>query len=133
MWRRFAPAESSYTRVKMALDALLLRGDSVYIAPQNLIEFQSLATRPTDVNGLGYTPQQANNKARQIEAFFPLLPDIPEIYPHWRKLMEKYEISGRAVHDARLVAVMMAHNITHLVTMNAKHFQRFTEITLIEL
>jgi len=132
MWRRFVPAEASHLRVKTALDALILRGDTVYVTPQNLVEFQSLATRPTDVNGLGFTSQQANAKAKEIEAFFPLLPDIPEIYPHWRNLMEKYEVEGRQVHDARLVAVMLAHNITHLLTMNAKHFQRFTEITIIE-
>jgi predicted nucleic acid-binding protein len=132
MWRRFAPADASYSRVKAALDALILSGDSVYITSQNLVEFQSLATRPQNVNGLGFTPQQANEKAREMEAFFPLLLETPEIYLHWRNLMEKYEVSGRQVHDARLVAVMLAHNITHSLTMNPQHFRRFTEITVVE-
>jgi hypothetical protein len=32
---------------------------------------------------------------------------------------------GVQAHDARLVASMMGHGITHLLTLNSSHFARF--------
>jgi predicted nucleic acid-binding protein len=133
MWRRFDPADPRQPEIKTALDKLLLAGESVYITAQNLIEYQSLATRPPDVNGLGLTRIQANAKAQTIESFFPFLPDTADIYLHWRSLMNTHEANGKTVHDARLVAVMLAHGVTHLLTLNPSHFQRFSDlITVVE-
>lgn len=118
--------------IEAALNILMRRGDKLHTCPQNLVEFQALATRPVAVNGLGLTTQQANDKAHIIESFFTLLPDAPEIYPHWRNLITKYDVQGKQVHDARIVAVMLTYNITHLLTLNPSHFRRFTEITIVE-
>jgi predicted nucleic acid-binding protein len=49
--------------VRAAIDALLLRGDAVYITAQNLIEFWNVATRPPERNGFGLTPAQAHEEA----------------------------------------------------------------------
>lgn len=38
-----------------AVSTLLARRNEVYITAQNLIEFWAVATRPLDVNGLGWT------------------------------------------------------------------------------
>ena len=130
--RRVLLTDPLYGIVKSAIDALLLQGDTVYITAQNLVEFQALATRPVEANGLGLTPTQANERAVDIEAFFPLLAEVPEIYPHWRTLMETIDIRGRQVYDARLVAVMLAHGITHILTFNGSHFRRFPGITVVE-
>jgi len=67
-----------------------------------------------------------------IETLFPMLLEVPEIYAHWRSLMETIEVRGRQVYDARLVAVMLAHNITPLLTFNASHFHRFPDIIVVE-
>ncbi len=39
--------------------------DWIHITAPNLIEYPSLATRPSDVNGLGLTRAQANTKAQR--------------------------------------------------------------------
>ena len=54
-----------------------------------------------------------------------MLPEVPEIYAHWRSLMETIEVRRRQVYDVHLVAVMRAHNITPLLTFNASHFHLF--------
>jgi len=41
-------------------------------------------------------------------------------------------VLGKNVHDARLVAAMLEHNITHLLTLNVKDFKRFDEITVVD-
>ncbi len=50
---------------------------------------------------------------------------------HWRQLVDRYDVRGRQVHDARLVAVMLTYDITHLLTLNAADFYRFEEITVV--
>ncbi len=97
-----------------------------------MIEFQALATRPAAANGLGHTPAEANRQAQDIEAIFPMLEEGPAVYAQWRLLMERYDVRGRQVFDARLVAVMLVHSITRILTMNAPHFRRFTEIDVVE-
>ena len=38
---------------------------------------------------------------------------------------------GKQAHDARLVAAMIAHRLTHLLTFNTDDFKRFSEITVV--
>lgn len=108
---------------------LLLRNDEVYLTAQNLIEFWSVATRLLNVNGLGWTIQQTATEIEAIQNKFPLLPDSPDIFSHWLSLVKIHDIKGRKVHDARLVAVMLAHSIANLLTFNAGDFKSFTHIT----
>jgi predicted nucleic acid-binding protein len=130
--RRVLTADPLHSLVKSAVDLLLLRGDTVFITAQNLVKFQALATRPLSANGLGLTSSEANRQARDIEAVFPLLEESPPIYIHWRTLMERYDVRGRQVYDARLVAVMMAHGVTHLLTLDPSHFRRFPAVIVVE-
>ena len=110
----------------------MLGGEGVCITAQNLIEFQAVATLPLNVNGLGYSTAEASRKADEIKAMFSFLPDTPAIFNYWRHLVDRHEVVGRQIHDARLVAVMLAYDISHLLTLNPAHFRRFDEITVIE-
>lgn len=130
--RRVLTADPAHPEIKQAVDTLILRGEIVAITAQILVEFQALATRPLEANGLGMSPTEANIQAQEIETIFPLLEETPLVYNHWRSLMERYDVRGRQVYDARLVAIMLAHGVTHLLTTNANHFRRFLEITVIE-
>ncbi len=38
---------------------------------------------------------------------------------------------GKQVHDARLVAAMITHHITHLLTFNIDDFKRFSAIVVV--
>jgi predicted nucleic acid-binding protein len=51
--------------------------------------------------------------------------------PHWLTLVAQHDIKGRRTHDARLVAVMLAHRVTHLLTFNTGDFASFTNISLV--
>jgi predicted nucleic acid-binding protein len=115
------------------IQALRSRGESLFITAQNLLEFWSVATRPASVNGLGFTPGQADADVQAIEQFFPLLPDHATIHTHWRRLVVSHSVSGRQVHDARLVAVMLAHHVSHLLTFNASDFARYDEIAVVDI
>jgi len=59
------------------------------------------------------------------------LPDTADILPKWEQLIVKHQVLGKQAHDARLVAAMEVHNLTHLLTFNDRDFKRFTEITVV--
>jgi predicted nucleic acid-binding protein len=105
-----------------------LKGDDHQLrtTSQNFVEFWNVTTRPTDKNGLGLTPSQAHRSLDLLEKLFPLLPDKPDLYGEWRKIVVKFGISGVQVHDARLVAAMITNNVTHILTFNTKDFARYS-------
>jgi hypothetical protein len=97
-----------------------------------LYEFWVVATRPLAVNGLGFSDGQTLAEVNRLTALFPLLSDTPGIYPEWLRLVATHHVLGRNAHDARLVAAMAVHGLTHLLTFNAAHFTRFPGITVLD-
>jgi predicted nucleic acid-binding protein len=41
-------------------------------------------------------------------------------------------VQGKQVHDARLAALMLAHGITHILTLNGADFARYPGIVPID-
>jgi predicted nucleic acid-binding protein len=117
-------ADPQYAVAFRAVAELHRRGETVHVTPQVLIEFRNVATRPKGQNGLGLSAAETEAQAAGFEAAFPLLPDTADIYPAWKALVGAMGISGKQVHDARLVAVCHAHAVTHLLTFNVAHFVR---------
>jgi predicted nucleic acid-binding protein len=126
--RHVEPKHPMHLEAVNAIAALLNAGESVYVIPQNISEFWNVCTRPLNKNGLGFTPAQADMELKRIESLLTILLDTALIYSEWRQLVVKHAVSGVQVHDARIVAAMKAHSITHLVTFNHKDFKRYTEI-----
>jgi hypothetical protein len=44
------------------------------------------------------------------------------------ELVKTYATAGKQVHDANIVATMLAHHVTHLLTHNIIDFQRFVGV-----
>jgi predicted nucleic acid-binding protein len=105
--------------------------DEVCLATQNLIEFWNVCTRPLERNGLGMTVEMTDAELTRLEGIFTVLPDSSAIYGQWRRLVRLHGVMGVKVHDARLVAAMLVHGITHILTFNTDDFRRFSEITAV--
>ena len=119
--------------VLAAIRKLRSEGQRLCCTPQVLAEFWNVSTRPASARGgLGLTTEQTERKVSIIEKYFELLPDDLSTFLHWRKLVFDLDISGVQVHDAKLVASLIAHRIEHLVTLNIKDFQRFPNISVID-
>ena len=112
-----------------ALERLVNRGDLLQLCTQVVIEFWSVATRPVDANGLGLAPAAAETRLRHFTTLLVWLPEPADIGHGWRALVNRYNVRGKQVHDARLVAFMEAHGLTHLLTLNTADFARYTTIT----
>ena len=64
--------------------------------------------------------------------FFTLLPDSPDAFQRWRRLVVAHEVKGAKVHDARLAAIMHAHGISQILTFNAADFRRYNDVTVLD-
>lgn len=117
-------ADASHAVATHAVLELHRRGEELRLTPQVLIEFRSVATRPTPANGLGLTTAEAEILSTGFETSFPLLEETFEIYTAWKDLVSSLGVTGKQVHDARLVAVCHAQVVTHLLTFNMGHFAR---------
>ena len=118
--------------VSQAIEQLGQNGEELVIIPQILVEFWTVATRPTDVNGLGMTTDEAEKELENLQKLFTLLPENERIFDEWKTLIVKYKVSGKTTHDARIVAAMTVHKIENILTLNPNDFKRFTEITTIK-
>jgi predicted nucleic acid-binding protein len=104
-------------------------GALLVTSPQNAAEFWNVCTRPASARGgLGLSGTETERWLRLIERLFPMLPDNPAVYPLWRQLVTSLGVMGVQVHDARLVAFMMAHGVTELLTLNPTDFARYATI-----
>ncbi|MBI4670946.1 MAG: type II toxin-antitoxin system VapC family toxin [Chloroflexi bacterium] len=123
---RFVDKRHPHSSVaRAALKTLAYEEYTLYVTSQNVIELWNVITRPADKNGLGRTPTEAYRILRLVERFFVVLPDTPQIYQEWRRLVIEYQVSGVQVHDARLVAAMRVHGVSHILTFNGKDFARY--------
>jgi len=122
------PMESeAATSIKL----LLRRREILVITPQNLIEFWCVATRPATNNGLGMSINETLRRVESFKKVLVLLPDTDSIFSEWEQLVVQYQVSGKQVYDARLVAAMNTNRITHLLTFNTADFKRYDGITVV--
>lgn len=126
-WRRAV----GHVEVESAVDALRLRQLTLCYAAQGIAELWNVCTRPAAHNGFGLTVEDADQRVEAIESQMDLLPDTPEAYHQWRDLVVRYRVSGRQVHDARLVAVMLANGVSRLLTLNDTDFKRYADVITI--
>jgi predicted nucleic acid-binding protein len=115
-----------------ALARLLREDHEIFITAQNMIELWAVATRPVEANGLGWNVERARREMKALLEKFPFLPDSPSIFTNWLRLIEELSIVGKRVHDARLVAVMKANDVQHLLTFNSADFAIFPGLSVIE-
>ena len=110
--------------------ALLIQHDwMLYLVPQCLIEFWSVATRPVDARGgLGLSHAEALAALEEFIVGRILLPEPANLFDLWYSIIKTHAVSGRQVWDARLVASMQAYGISYLLTCNPADFERYTGI-----
>ncbi len=59
------------------------------------------------------------------------LPDTPAIYTEWLRLVTAQPVTGRQVHDARIVAAMKVHGLSNILTFNVSDFKRYPQINAV--
>jgi len=86
-----------YRAATTSVSFLRTRGDSLFLAPQNLYEFWAVATRPLAENGLGMTVEATTERLKELKRSFILLQDTPSLFTTWESLV------GRAPRRVKLL------------------------------
>jgi predicted nucleic acid-binding protein len=129
--RSAQPTHPLSSQATSAVSKLLRQEDAVFFCAQNIAEFWNVATRSAEVNGLGLSHEEALQEVASIESLLTLLPDIPAIYPVWKRLVQDHRVQGVKVYDARLVAVMSVYLIDTILTFNIADFKRYGNVSAI--
>lgn len=116
----------------MALSTLRTAGHELRIVPQVLYEYWSVATRPTEQNGLGFPVEVVTADVERFKRIFSVLRDERGILDPWQQIAYDCKVSGKQVHDARLAAAMLRHGLTHLLTFNVQDFKRYPSISVLD-
>jgi predicted nucleic acid-binding protein len=130
---RLRDADSPFHSICVqAIERLQDGTNELYISAQIMIEYWVVATRPREVNGFGLDPADVDGDLVDFEHGFRVLPEVPDVAERWRSLVREYSVRGRPAHDTRLVALMLAHEVNHILTLNPADFARYAEITVLQ-
>jgi predicted nucleic acid-binding protein len=127
------PPDPLYAVTKNAVGTLLQRGETLCIAPQNLMEFWSVVTRPpSSRGGLGMDVASAGKEIESINHLFHLLPYTSQVPKIWQRIVVTHNVIGKQTYDAHLAAMMQVHSVMSILTFNGGDFKRFPGITVLD-
>jgi predicted nucleic acid-binding protein len=124
--RLFDASDPSCQAIRTALKKLRTSGDDLYVTAQNAAEFWNVSTRPSSARGgYGHSAEVTHSRLAFVERLGTVLTESVASYATWRKLVIDLPITGVAVHDTRLVSVMLEASITRILTLNTGDFARY--------
>lgn len=95
---------------------------------QVIREYLVVATRPLSVNGLGLEPSAAIHNIKRFSKRLNLLEEGTDVSRRLTGLVERFDLKGKRIHDANIVATMLAVGVTKLVTDDTSDYRVFKEI-----
>ena len=97
------------------------------VSRQILREYIAVMTRQ-QIWGKALTLAEATADTAAFGRRFTVLEDGPPVWDRLMELSRRYSFGGRQVHDANVVATMLAHGERRLLTFNEADFRRFTPL-----
>jgi hypothetical protein len=90
----------------------------VFLVPQVIAEYWRVVTSvDSQRGGFGWDVKKTDQSVQRLEQTFRLQPDIPALYGQWRQIVLAVGVTGASVYDARLIAAMVVHKLTHILTL----------------
>jgi predicted nucleic acid-binding protein len=124
----YATATSAPFRDRARAALVRLAADEqLSVSRQILREYVAVMTRP-QTWGRALSLAEAMTDAAVFERRFTVLEDGQLVWDQLMDLSRLYSFGGRQVHDANVVATMLAHGERRLLTFNEADFRRFTPL-----
>jgi predicted nucleic acid-binding protein len=116
-----------HVEAQTKLDKLWQSNKILCISHQVIREYIANTTRPQQ-----YSPaipiEHVLNQIKNFRQSFEVLLDSPLVLNQLLELIRIAPVGGKQVHDANIVATMVAHDIGNLLTHNVKDFERYSTI-----
>ncbi|HJX64924.1 MAG TPA: PIN domain-containing protein [Polyangia bacterium] len=98
---------------------------TVWTSRQVVLEFLAVMSRPQTVFPGSAPMSDILDRARIIESQCRMAEDGPDVAQQLRALLAVGDTRGKQIHDANVVATMLAHRIRILLTDNLGDFARW--------
>lgn len=120
----FVPSAPFHDQAKEVLANCVSNGDSISISRQVIREIIATLTRPQTYS-LPLPIVDVVQAIESIQSKVDVLEDGSKVTQILLDLLQKIPCGGKQVHDANIVATMLAYGIGKLVTHNTADFSRF--------
>lgn len=94
------------------------------ISRQVVREYLSVVTRPQTWS-IAIAREDALADVDRLTSNFEILEDGPDVTQSLLALCREVAVGGRQIHDANIVATMLAHGERRLMTFNTADFRRY--------
>ncbi|QEA39103.1 type II toxin-antitoxin system VapC family toxin [Pistricoccus aurantiacus] len=105
-------------------------GRTLWISRQIIREYLVTMTRPQTFENL--SKATVLEQVDQFVEHFHIADDTATVTNQLTRLVNDFPIGGKQVHDANIVATLLAYDIPCLLTHNIKDFERFDKTIVIE-
>ena len=102
------------------------RGVELWISRQVLREYLVQATHPNTFSQ-SQTISQVITQIDVVQTLFHVADETQAVTAQLLYLLQTYPTRGKQVHDANVVATMLAYEIDTLLTINTDDFKRFSD------
>jgi predicted nucleic acid-binding protein len=106
-------------------------GLTLWISRQVLREYAAAVTRPQP-DGAALPMGTAVKRMRWFAQRLTLADETAPVTAELLDLLDRIPVAGRQVHDANIVATMLANGIRRLLTFNLADFRRFELLIALE-
>jgi predicted nucleic acid-binding protein len=113
-----------HAEARAALDGLRRAGAELWISRQVLREYMATVTRSHPWMAPASAAVVVADVAR-FQTDFRIAEDGPAVTTELLRLISTVTVQGKQIHDANIVATMLAHGVPNLLTQNVADFVRY--------
>ena len=118
------PDAPDHDAARARLERALRGREPLRISRQIVREYLAVVTRPQTWTA-GISREDALDDARRLLGSFEILEDGPVVTASLIALCREVPAGGAQIHDANIVATMLAHGEGRLLTFNVSDFRRY--------
>ncbi len=118
------PGAPYHAAARTSLERAFQDTDPLRISRQVIREYLSVVSRP-QTWPVAITREEALADVSKLFGIFEIFEDGPHVTDSLLSLCREVPVGGRQIHDANIVATMLAHGERRLLTFNEADFRRY--------
>ena len=111
---------------RASLESAIEKPEALRISRQILREYLAVVTRP-QAWPVAISRDDALDDLNRFAAAFEVLEDMPVVTDRLIALCRQIPVGGKQIHDANIVATMLAYGERRLLTFNTADFRRYAD------
>ena len=115
---------------QQAIQTQAQAGTTLWISRQIIREYLAVLTRPQTFS-LPVPIATLINEITSFESQYQIAEDGPQVTKGLLNLITQIPTGGKQIHDANIVATMLSHSVTQILTHNIGDFNRYSSLIIV--